>query len=69
MVDRGIGFSEIDEIVGNLKVVNEYEKDNPYPSCLALGFTRAVRPLHVMKTSQGEINEVSNLQKRHYVAG
>ena len=48
MVERGISFIEIDEASDNLRIVNEYEDDVPYPSCLALGFTKRDRPLHMV---------------------
>ena len=48
MVERDIDFAEIDEITDNLTVIQEYEDDTPYPSCLVLGFSKAKRPLHVV---------------------
>ncbi len=48
MVERGISFVEIDEASDNLRIVNEYENDSPYPSCLAQGFTKRDRPLHMV---------------------
>jgi hypothetical protein len=48
LVERDITFEEFDEAVGSLDVISEYADDRPYPSCLALGMTRAKRPLHVV---------------------
>ena len=48
MVEREISFAEIDEMSDNLRIINEYEDDSPYPSCLAVGFTKHDRPLHLV---------------------
>ena len=48
MIERGISFIEIDEVSDNLRIVNEYGDDMPYPSCLALGFTKRDRTLHMV---------------------
>jgi len=48
MFERNISFDEINEIAGGVKVIEEYPKDTPYPSCLILGFTKANRPIHIV---------------------
>lgn len=48
MVERNIGFNEIDEASGTLQIVKEYADDTPYASCLALAFTKKNRPLHLV---------------------
>ncbi|MDI6793994.1 MAG: DUF4258 domain-containing protein [bacterium] len=41
-----IPFSEIDETVGNLELVENYPDDPRGPSCLVLGFTAKRNPIH-----------------------
>ena len=40
MFKRSIDFSDIDEIIENLEIIEVYPSDNPYPSCLALGYNK-----------------------------
>ena len=47
MIKRKIYFSDIDEIMYGLEVIEEYPDDFPYPSCLVLGFTKSKKPLRI----------------------
>lgn len=47
MFERGISEPEVEEIVRNGEVVEEYPEDAPYPSRLLLGDFGG-RPLHVV---------------------
>ena len=40
MVVRDITFTDLDEAFNNLAVIETYPQDIPYPSCLALGFSK-----------------------------
>ncbi len=48
MVERNIGFSDIDEIAENLEIIEEYPNDFPYPSCLILGYNASHKPIHIV---------------------
>jgi hypothetical protein len=45
-VERGIFIDEIIETSKNLEIIEEYPDDKYSPSCLLLGFTNKMRPLH-----------------------
>ena len=46
MVERNINFTDLDEAITNLEVIETYPDDSPYPSCLALGYTKKRKPIH-----------------------
>jgi len=47
--ERGeIREHEVHEAVLNGKIIEEYPDDEPYPSCLILGWTSKKRPLHMV---------------------
>lgn len=48
MVSRNIDFIDFDEASDNLRVIEEYLDDFPYPSCLCMGFTSKKRPIHIV---------------------
>ena len=51
MESESFGLIRIDEVLEALdggEIVEAYPDDQPYPSCLILGRTRAGRPLHVV---------------------
>lgn len=48
MYQRNISFDELNEIKNNIKVIEEYYDDKPYPSCLVLGFTHNNKPIHIV---------------------
>lgn len=47
MIERAISRSEIEEVVLNGEIIEEYPTDKYSPSCLIYGETRAGRSLHV----------------------
>jgi hypothetical protein len=48
-IKRGIGVSELEEaVLGTCEIIEDYPDDKYGPSCLILGFTKAIRPLHVL---------------------
>ena len=48
MIERDIGFDELDEATKDLQIIKEHADDTPYPSCLVLGSTKQSRPLHLV---------------------
>jgi hypothetical protein len=53
-----ISDQEIFEAVLNGKIIEDYPKDEPYPSCLIYGRTSERRPLHVVCAYAEDVNEV-----------
>jgi len=47
MADRGIKVAEIRAVITEGETIAVYPDDDPYPSCLLLGFVRG-RPIHVV---------------------
>lgn len=47
IVERNIGELEIREAGHNVVIIEDYPADKYAPSCLLLGYTVAVRPLHI----------------------
>lgn len=47
---RLIEVSEVEEAIASGEVIEDYPDDKYRPSCLALGHTRAGRPLHLQCT-------------------
>ncbi len=47
MAQRGISPADIRHVLEECLVLEEYQDDKPYPSCLVLGWI-AKRPLHVV---------------------
>jgi hypothetical protein len=51
MESETFGLIRVDEVLEALdtgEIIEEYLDDQPYPSCLILGRTRAARPLHIV---------------------
>jgi hypothetical protein len=57
MIQRSITLKEINDIIENMEMIKEYPEDKPFPSYLALGFTKKKRPLH-MVFSIAEIEKI-----------
>ena len=53
MFGRGIQTADVLAVIKNGRIIIEYPNDNPYPSCLMLGFVNCV-PLHVVFAVDGE---------------
>lgn len=47
MLARGIGRTEVLEVIGKGEVIQRYEYDRPFPSALLLGYPNS-RPIHVV---------------------
>lgn len=47
MMERGIGRSEVKEVLLQGEIIEEYLYDKPFPSALVFGLVRS-KPLHVV---------------------
>ena len=56
MAQRGISPDDIRQSLEHYLVVEEYPDDNPYPSCLVLGWI-GKRPLHIVIAENYESQE------------
>ena len=48
MQQRGIKINDIVNCINSGDIIEYYEKDYPFPSCLILGFTNNITSLHVV---------------------
>ncbi|MEZ0535972.1 DUF4258 domain-containing protein [Caldicellulosiruptoraceae bacterium PP1] len=48
MKERGITIYDVFEAINNGEIIEIYEKDYPFPSCLILGYTNEKKPIHVI---------------------
>jgi len=51
MLDEGITLDEVLQALGSAEVLEDYSEHRRGACCLALGFTQAGRPLHVVCTT------------------
>ncbi len=54
MLQRHITRSDIKNCIMSGKIIEQYDNDKPYPSCLILGFCSDERPLHVVCSCDDE---------------
>ena len=54
LLQRNISQSDVKEALLNGEIIEEYENDYPYPSCLVYGITLNKNILHVVCGSNGE---------------
>lgn len=47
MGEREIKWEEVENVILNGKIIEEYPEDKPYPSCLILGYVKEKIPLYV----------------------
>jgi len=47
-VERGITTLDIEHVILNGEIIEQYPEDEPFPSCLIFGLTERGRPLHVV---------------------
>ena len=50
---RGISTDDVENVLINGEIIEQYPSDYPFPSCLVLGKTRAEKALHVVCGSNG----------------
>lgn len=48
MKERGIKYSDIKTVLMNGDIIEQYEDDTPFPSCLVMGLTISGKFLHVV---------------------
>lgn len=53
MFKRNIALMEIREVIDSGEIIENYQNDKPYPSCLILGYVRQ-RPIHVVLATNKE---------------
>ena len=46
--ERGIKRIDLIECIKTGEIIEQYPEDEPYPSCLILGFCKADKPLHIV---------------------
>jgi len=50
---RGISTDDVESVLNNGEVIEQYPSDYPFPSCLVLGKTKTEKALHVVCGSNG----------------
>ena len=48
MKERDIKYEDLIIAILNGKIIEQYEDDKPYPSCLIMGYTSDNKPLHII---------------------
>ncbi len=56
MFERGINEVDIDSVLSNGRVIEDYPNDYPLPSCLWLGYI-GNRPVHIVFSDNHPLNE------------
>lgn len=55
---RGIRMKDIRNTVMTGTIIEQYEDDTPFPSCLILGKTLLGQPLHVVMSDEGSATSI-----------
>jgi len=55
---RGIKVKDIRNAVKTGEIIEQYPEDYPYPSCLLLGLSVNVQPLHVVMSDEGNASRI-----------
>jgi hypothetical protein len=53
-LERGVAIVELEQALLNGEIIEEYPDDQPYLSCLALGWLSSGDPLHIV-CSRGDV--------------
>ena len=53
-LERGIAIADMEQALLNGEIIETYHDDEPYPSCLVLGWVDSFDPLHIV-CSRGNI--------------
>ena len=48
LLQRNILRAEVKQCILNGEIIEIYDKDKPFPSCLVFGYTQNARPLHIV---------------------
>ena len=54
LVERGITVSDIISCIASGEIIEQYEDDKPFPSCLILGHSAKNKPIHAVVSEDGE---------------
>lgn len=52
-VERGIKFDDIKNAIQTGEIIEQYEDDKPFPSCLIFGYSENNKVLHVVLSMDG----------------
>lgn len=52
-VERGIKFEDIKNAIQTGEIIEQYEDDKPFPSCLIFGYSENNKVLHVVLSMDG----------------
>ena len=48
LIERGLTIGDVMQCIASGEIIEQYEDDTPFPSCLVLGLTMSRRPVHVV---------------------
>ncbi|MFR2794537.1 MAG: DUF4258 domain-containing protein [Eisenbergiella sp.] len=54
LLERGITVRDVISCIANGEIIEQYENDKPFPSCLILGMALKDKYIHVVVSSDGE---------------
>ena len=52
--ERGITVDDIISCISSGEIIEQYEDDKPFPSCLILGLSANDKPIHVVASTDNE---------------
>jgi len=52
--ERGITFEDLKNAIITGEIIEQYEEDKPFPSCLLIGITEQNKHIHVVASSNDE---------------
>lgn len=58
MQTRGISRKDVESVILNGKIIENYPKDHPYPSCLLSGVGADKTPIHVVCGTDGSVVKI-----------
>lgn len=53
LLQRNTLRAEVKQSIMSGEIIEIYDKDKPFPSCLILGYTQNTRPLHIVCSTDG----------------
>lgn len=64
VIERNISAREISEAGSNADIIEDYPNDKHSPSCLLLGFTKVLLPLHIQVTrTEGKVLKIITIYR------
>ncbi len=52
---RDISIDDIERAILNGEIIEDYPDDTPFPSVLIMGYSKMLKPLHVVASTDGEM--------------